>query len=137
MKKYSFILILSLCFGVISCKSSLAPENATQEEIISTNDYIVYLNESSQLTEYVNVNNLENKTEYEVINLLGEPTYIIKYKSKNSSVFDCKILIYTYYKSADGTSLDFKNNTFTSSYTDSIDSMDSYKVENLLSIFNK
>lgn len=137
MKKYSFFLILLLCFGVMSCKSSLASKNATQEEIISTNDFIVYLNEYSQLTEYVNVDNLENKTESEVINLLGEPTYIIKYKSKNSSIFDCKILIYTYYKSTDGTSLDFKNNTFTSSYTDSIDSMDSYKVENLLSIFNK
>lgn len=137
MKKYSFILILSLCFGVICCKSSLAPENATQEEIISTNDYIVYLNESSQLTEYVNVDNLENKTESEVINLLGKPTYIIEYKSKNSSIFDCKILIYTYYKSTDGTSLAFKNNIFINSYTDSIDSIDSYKVENLLSIFNK
>lgn len=137
MKKISFALILLLCFGIISCKSSLAPENTTQEEIISTNDYIVYLNESSQLTEYVNVDNLENKTESEVTNLLGQPTYIIEYKSKSSSIFDCKIFIYTYYKSTDGTSLDFKNNIFTSSYTDSIDSMDYYKVENLLSIFNK
>lgn len=137
MKKISFILILLLCFGIISCKSNLGNKKASQEELISTNDYILYKNESSQLTEYINADTLENKTESEVINLLGEPTYIIEYKSKNSSIFDSKILIYTYYKSTDGTALDFKNDVFTSYYTDSIDSMDSYKLENLLNIFNK
>lgn len=137
MKKTSFLLILLLSFGMISCKNTLVPKNETQEEMISTNDYILYQNNSSQLAEYINIDSLKNKTESEVINLLGKATYIIKYKSKDSSIFDCKILIYSYSKSTDGTSLDFKNNVFTSSYTDSIDSMDSYKVENLLNIFNQ
>lgn len=137
MKKLSFILILLLCFGMILYKIILVPEKATQQKIISTNHYILYKDKSSKLTEYINIDNLKNKTESEVINLLGKPTYIIEYNSKDSSVFDCKILIYSYSKSTDGTSLNFKNNIFTSSYTNTIDSMDSYKVENLLSIFNK
>lgn len=122
---------------MISCKSKSFPEKATKEEILSTNAYILYQNESSKLIEYIDPDKLKDKTEDEVIKLLGEPTYIVKYKSKNSSMFDCKILIYTYSRSTDGTSLDFKNNIFTSSYTDSIDSMDSYKIETLLDIFNK
>lgn len=49
MKKISFILILLLCFGIISCKNKSVPEKATKEEIISTNDYILYQNENGLL----------------------------------------------------------------------------------------
>lgn len=137
MKKISFTLILLLCFGMISCKSNLVSKNPAKEEILLTIDYMVYKNESSKLTEYIDPDKLKDKTEDEVTKLLGEPTYIVQYKSKDSSIFDCKILIYSYSRSTDGTSLDFKNNIYTSSYTDSIDSMDSYKIENLVNIFNK